>query len=230
MAVANVGANVVGGNPDVVNSVAGPPPVPSVIQVGDTGTASVASGAAGSPLPGSVTAGNTVILNVGVISATGQSTTVTSNRGTPILVIRQAAAGGGQNDLEQWYLPVTSTGALTVTVTTSDATNWRCQAVEASNCPNVSLAGQFAGSAQTTPTCPCGTTGKTNQLLVAAMNSSSVPTAGPGAPWTVYNAGGWTFANRWSSAYQVFAPGTGTTAQWSQPSGAVVMSAVFANT
>jgi hypothetical protein len=186
----------------------------NLIQQGDTG-ALINSGTAVT-MPGTVTAGHTVILQIlSLGTTTGDVTSVTSNFGT---FTKREALAGASGDMELWDCLNATGGGQSITVTTTSASQYVLLAQEWSGLGTF-ISGTTTNGTSTSPGLSQTPTAS-GELVITSIRTPTAETAQPLSPWTDYNAGIWINSNGIATAWQVSPSTSALDPVWTQTSAA----------
>jgi hypothetical protein len=184
------------------------------VQQADTSTndVGVASGSSFSTLPANATVGHTLVLLVS--PSPGDPVQSVSGLGTWSKVNAVTTPGGF--DLEWWECTVTAAGNA-ITVTNVGGGTYDAYVAEFSGVASVSSGGtKSATSTNATLTGIAQAAG--DAVLVGVVLDSTSLSGGPGAPWTDYDTGDFSWAFGTDAARQISTVGTALSATWTNSS------------
>jgi hypothetical protein len=191
------------------------------VQDGDTGTftgntTSLGSGQSNQVLPHDTGIGHTVVLVLQTLTYPGTQTDTVTSVSSNIGTFHFVNSYNDDADNEIWVCTDTTGAADTITVNTP--TNaWNAFAIEF----NAPATGVVDGGGQVFDNLPylsnqswTVSPGAAGNIVVVAGDTLDAYVTGPGAPWTYYNSGYWSFFNGTSAAWQVSPSSSPLTASW----------------
>ncbi len=191
----------------------------SPVQQGATGTATIASGTASTPLASNTTLGNSVVAVIEIATNGADNVSaISSPIGTFTKAVAEDVAGSNYNPIEIWVCENVTGASTSITVTTANANALRVALFEWPGQITGTLVTASSSGDSVTPSVSI-TPGSTGQVVMAAyISNGGANTAHPGSPWVEMTAVGyWGAGGYFDVVWQTAASTGALTASWTVP-------------